>query len=92
MYNESDKLVCVRGGLPKNAGHTSEKPLVEGSIYVISEWEAPRWEGDVWGVRVVGNRTFDKHGVEVFWDATRFRKLSDMQNEARTRKQQEQPV
>jgi hypothetical protein len=91
MFEVGDKLVCILGGSPTN-GNTSEKPLVEGAIYVVQTWDPPRWSGDSWGVRVLGNRTFYMDGGETFWNAERrFRKLSDMQQEARERKTQKQP-
>lgn len=91
MYEAGDKLVCVKSGPPSN-NNTSEKPLVKGAIYVVRQAEAPRWEGDYWGIRVVGNRTFSPHGIEVWWHQDRFRKLSDMQAEAREKREQKQPA
>jgi hypothetical protein len=91
MYHVNEKLVCVRSGPPSN-GNKSEAPLVQDALYVVTEVDPPRWDGDCWGIRVAGNRTWDWWNDEVFWSATRFRKLSDMQEEARQRKVQQQPV
>lgn len=85
MFEVGEKLVCILGGPPHN-GNTSESPLIEGVIYIATEWDQPRWPGDSLGVRILGCKTFDPLGTEVFWNADkRFRKLTDLQAEARAR-------
>lgn len=91
MFEVGEKLVCVKGGPPLN-GNLSEHPMIQGSIYVAIAIDPPNHKLHTWGVRVAGNKTWTVFGQEVWWDESRFRKLSDMQAEARARKKQDQPI
>jgi hypothetical protein len=77
MFQIHDRIVCIDDSPPRR-GNTTDNPLQAGSIYNVTEYEAPRWLRDVLGVRVTGSWTFNRDGTEVHWNALRFRKYGDI--------------
>lgn len=91
MYHINEKLVCIDDSPPMN-GNSSEEPLKIGTLYVVTGADPPNPMLDTWGVQIAGNKTWNSRGKEVWWDAIRFRKLSELQQEAATKKSAEAPA
>lgn len=81
-FTTNSKVVCVDDSPPQQ-GNTAPRLLVKGQVFNIEAVESPRFPGDIWGVRVTGHPTYSPSGQEVWWAASRFRRLEDVQAENR---------
>lgn len=84
MFAISDKVICIEGSNANNI-------LIKGQIYVINDiWKCNcRFcEGKIM-VKVVGDAEEYYEGIRVGWKVTRFRKLSEIQEENSLRKEHE---
>lgn len=86
MIEVSDKVVCV-GPHPKNVSPTQSDYTFpngipeSGKVYVVHGFAA---DGQRIGLKLVGIPVFWKHtGKELGWDIRCFRKLEEIQREAR---------
>jgi hypothetical protein len=89
MFESGEKVVCV----DDSPGWRGPVPLAKGNIYIVRGlcW----WDGDdIPAVRLIGVY-MDLHPIaneEYGFHPLRFRRLSDMQQEARERRKQDQPI
>jgi hypothetical protein len=88
-FSINDKVVCVddRNFNPRNL--TPWGVVVKGSVYVV---EGTVFINGTHGLLIVGKPCIDKYdGENVGWRAIRFRKLSEMKQEAADRQRKDQP-
>jgi hypothetical protein len=81
MFKINDKVVCVRGARTTREIRC-ERRLIKGNLYVVTGVDEPNEHCSTWGLRVAGNRVWNIADFEIWWCASRFRKLEDLQNEA----------
>jgi hypothetical protein len=90
MFEIGDKVVCVDDS-PHKALRIQR--LKAGTLYVIREVHLPTHQEPDTSVGLVGVRMPPHpHRGEYTWLTHRFRKLSDMQAEARERRKERQPA
>lgn len=95
MFETGEKVVCVDDSpLPKDTkGFPVVMPtvmIVSGGIYVV---QRVHFNGGLFLVGIIGAHViFQNRLHEIPWNDSRFRRLSDVQNEARERQQQDQPI
>lgn len=83
----NDKVVCIRDNWNKNPFYATESIPQKDKTYVIYGFN---YLDNILGLQLVGCKSINSNGLDVGWCSTAFRKLEDVQQENKLKREIEE--